>query len=99
VLLYSYHRVKGGLTLPMAESLGFVAGALVTCSMVPQLIRVFKLKSAHEISILFTSLLLLGVTLWLAYGIYLRLNPVIIWNAVGAVLAALLLTAKLKYGR
>jgi len=83
----------------MAESLGFVAGALVTFSMVPQLIRVFKLKSAHEISILFTSLLLLGVTLWLAYGIYLGLNPVIIWNAVGAVLAALLLTAKLKYGR
>ncbi|MFC1924488.1 SemiSWEET family transporter [Chloroflexota bacterium] len=83
----------------MAESLGFVAGALVTCSMIPQIIRVFKLKSAREISILFTSLLLLGVTLWLAYGIYLRLNPVIIWNAVGAVLAALLLTAKLKYGR
>ncbi len=34
------------------ESLGLVAGALVTCSMIPQLTRVFKMKSAHEISIL-----------------------------------------------
>jgi len=42
---------------------------------------------------------LLGITLWLVYGVYLKLNPVIIWNAVGAVLVALLLSAKLKYGR
>ena len=83
----------------MEESLGFIAGALVTCSIIPQLIRVFRLKSAREISVLFTSLLLLGITLWLVYGIYLRLSPVIIWNAVGAALVALLLTAKLKYGR
>ena len=30
------------------ESLGLVAGALVTCSMIPQLIRVYKLRSARE---------------------------------------------------
>ena len=83
----------------MEESLGFIAGALVTCSLIPQLVRVFRLKSAHEISMLFTSLLLLGITIWLTYGIYLKLAPVIIWNAVGAVLVALLLAAKLKYGR
>jgi len=43
------------------ESLGLVAGALVTCSMIPQLIRVYKLRSAREISILFTTLLLIGM--------------------------------------
>jgi MtN3 and saliva related transmembrane protein len=83
----------------MEESLGFIAGALVTCSIIPQLVRVIRLKSAREISMLFTSLLLTGIILWLAYGIYLSLPPVIIWNAVGAVLVALLLAAKLKYGR
>lgn len=82
-----------------AESLGFVAGALVTCSLIPQLIRVFKLKSAREISLLFTALLLVGIITWLAYGITLGLTPVIIWNAVAAVLVAGLLYAKLKYGR
>ena len=82
-----------------AESVGLVAGALVTCSMIPQLIRVFKLKSAREISILFATLLLLGMICWLVYGIYLKLIPVIVWNAVGAALVALLLYSKLKYGR
>ena len=67
--------------------------------MVPQLVHVFKLKSAREISRLFTMLLLLGMIWWLAYGIYLRLTPVILWNAIGAVLVAILLYAKLKYGR
>ena len=85
--------------MPLAESLGFVAGALVTCSIIPQLIRVFKLRSAREISMLFTTMLLLGVIIWLAYGILLGLAPVIAWNAVGAVLVALLIYAKLKYGR
>ena len=82
-----------------AESLGFVAGALVTCSLVPQLIRVFQLKSAREISMLFTTLLLLGLIIWLAYGISFRLAPVILWNATGTILVAILLYAKLKYGR
>ena len=85
--------------MQLEQSLGLVAGALVTGSMVPQLVRVFKLKSAHEISRLFTILLLVGMICWLAYGIYLRLTPVILWNAIGAVLVALLLYAKLKYGR
>ena len=83
----------------MADFLGFFAGALVTCSLVPQLIRVFQLKSAREISALFTSLLLLGMVIWLVYGVLLGLIPVILWNLVGALLVTLLLYAKLKYGR
>ena len=85
--------------MPLVEYLGFIAGALVTCSLIPQLIRVFRLRSAHEISLLFTTLLLLGILTWLAYGISLRLAPVIIWNAAGAILVATLLYAKLRYGK
>lgn len=79
------------------EVLGFIAGALSSTSLVPQLIRVFKLKSAREISLPFTSLFLVGVLLWLAYGIYLGLAPVILWNAVAASLMATLMLAKLKW--
>ncbi|MFC1992774.1 SemiSWEET family sugar transporter [Chloroflexota bacterium] len=85
--------------MSLAESLGFVAGALVTSSLIPQLIRVFKLRSAREISMLFTALLLSGLIIWLAYGIVLELAPVIVWNGIGTALVALLLYAKLKYGR
>jgi len=67
--------------------------------MIPQLIRIFRLRSAREISMLFTVLLLLGMVIWLAYGILLGLLPVILWNLIGALLVATLLYAKLKYGK
>ena len=81
------------------EILGFAAGALVTLSYFPQIIRVFRLKSAHEISLTFTILMLVGISIWLAYGIYFRLAPIILWNVIGAAQAAVMLYAKLKYGR
>ena len=81
------------------DLLGWFAGALVTLSILPQIIRVFKLRSAREISLLFNTMLLSGILLWLGYGIALCLLPVIIWNAIGAALTALLMYAKLKHGR
>lgn len=83
----------------MAEYIGTIAGLLVTCSLVPQIMRVFRLKSAREISILFTSLLLLGMILWLVYGVVLGLFSIILWNIIGGLLTVTLLGAKVKYGR
>jgi len=88
-----------GTALVLTESLGLVAGALTTLSIIPQIIRVLKLRSAREISVLFTTSLLLGVSCWLAYGILLDLAPLIIWNAIAALLIATLLYLKLRYGR
>lgn len=83
----------------MAEYIGLVAGGIVTLGLVPQVIRVFKLKSAREISALFSILFLVGMTLFLVYGILLNLRPIIIWNSIGLVLVSALLFGKLKYGR
>ena len=82
-----------------AEYLGIFAGIFTTFAIVPQIIRIYKLKSAREISFLFTSLLLLGIIVWLAYGIVLGLVPLIIWNSIGIILNGWLLFAKFKYGR
>ena len=83
----------------MVDYVGYIAGLLVTFALVPQIMRVYKLKSAREISVIYNSSLLLGLILWLVYGLLLGLVPIIIWNIIGIVLAALLLLAKLKYGR
>jgi len=80
------------------ELLGFVGGALMTAATIPQVRRLFKLKSAHEISLPFTWLFVLGTTCWLSYGILLSLPPVILWNAITLVSACAMLYAKLKYG-
>lgn len=81
------------------EYLGLVAGLLTTFSTIPQIIRIYKLKSAHEISFLFNTSLLLGITIWLIYGIVLGLVSLIIWNSIGVLLNVWLLFAKLRYGR
>ena len=81
------------------EYLGLVAGLLTTFALVPQIIRVYKLKSAREISLLFNSSLLLGVAIWLVYGILQGLLSLIIWNSIGIFLNGWLLVTKLKYER
>ncbi|OGO07133.1 MAG: hypothetical protein A2Y92_04885 [Chloroflexi bacterium RBG_13_57_8] len=81
------------------DILGLFAGLFTTFAIVPQIMRVYKLKSAHEISYIFTSAMLTGILIWLVYGIVLSLTPIIIWNCVGAVLLGWLLWAKFRYGR
>jgi len=85
--------------LSSQEVLGFIAGVLVNVALVPQIVKIFRLKSAVEISLPFTILLLVGMLCWLGYGILFQLFPVIVWNAVGTGLVATFLFAKLKYGR
>jgi len=85
--------------LEWKELLGFIAGALMTVGLVPQVWRLFKLKSAHEISLTFTSLFIIGIAFWLSYGIVSGLPSVIIWNSITLALGCGMLYAKLKYGR
>jgi MtN3 and saliva related transmembrane protein len=85
--------------LDWKELLGFIGGALTTMGFVPQVWRLFRLRSAHEISLPFTVFFLLGIAFWLSYGISLGLLSVIIWNAITFVLGFAMLYAKLRYGR
>ena len=85
--------------MSFTEILGLAAGFFITVSFVPQILRVVKLRSAREISVLFTLTQLLGLAIWLSYGIILGLLPVILTNTILAVFVCILLGAKLKYGR
>jgi MtN3 and saliva related transmembrane protein len=80
------------------ELIGLLAGLLVAAGLVPQILRVLKLRDAQEISLLFNLLTLVGTVLWLGYGITLGLTSVIIWNATNTVLLTILLMVKVKYG-
>jgi MtN3 and saliva related transmembrane protein len=80
------------------ELLGILAGAVVALGYVPQVVRVWRLKSAREISLPFTVLVLCGIVCWLIYGVSLGLTSVTLWNSVNIVLLSMLLVAKLKYG-
>ncbi|MFH1031634.1 MAG: SemiSWEET transporter [Chloroflexota bacterium] len=83
----------------MGDWLGFVAGAIMTVGYLPQVLRVYQLKSAREISLPFTILFIIGLVFWLSYGIASRLLPIILWNSITLVLGVALFYAKLKYGK
>jgi MtN3 and saliva related transmembrane protein len=80
------------------EYLGLFAGLLTTFAIVPQIMRVYKLKHAHEISLLYSTTMLIGVGIWLIYGIKQNLISLIIWNTIGGLLNVWLLLLKFKYG-
>ncbi len=81
------------------EIIGFVGGLLTTIGMIPQVWRLFKLKSAHEISLIFSLFFVIGIACWLSYGIVRGLMSVIIWNGITLILGCGMLYAKLKWGR
>jgi len=85
--------------LDWKELIGFVGGLLTTMGMVPQVWRLFKLKSAREISLTFSLLFIIGIIFWMSYGILQGLFSVIIWNGIALVLGCGMLYAKLKWGR
>jgi MtN3 and saliva related transmembrane protein len=85
--------------LNWTELIGFIGGFLTTMGMVPQVYRLFKLKSAHEISLIFSLFLCIGIAFWLVYGILNGLMSVIIWNTIALVLGCGMLYAKMKWGR
>lgn len=82
-----------------AEYLGLFAGFLTTFALVPQIIRVYRLKSAREISLVYNTMMLLGIIAWLVYGIMQGSFSIIFWNTITIILNCGLLFAKLKYGR
>jgi MtN3 and saliva related transmembrane protein len=81
------------------DALGFTAGVLTTIAFVPQLYRIVRTRSAHDISWLMFGIFSAGIVLWLWYGIRVDALPLIVANAVTLALAATILFLKWRYGR
>jgi len=82
-----------------AQYAGYSAAFLTTVAFVPQLVRVWRLKEARDISLPTFLLFSIGVALWLVYGTYAGSGPVIASNSVTLLLSLAILGLKLKYDR
>jgi MtN3 and saliva related transmembrane protein len=80
------------------NAIGMTAAVCTTVSLVPQLIRVWRLRSAREISLAMFLIFSLGVFLWLVYGLCIHSTPVILANVVTLVLSLAILALKLRFG-
>ena len=82
----------------LTSSIGFIAAILTTVAFVPQVGKVWRTRSAKDVSLGMYTLFTLGVALWLAYGILIHSWPIILANGVTLVLAGMVLVMKLKFG-
>lgn len=87
------------LNLPLIDLTGYLAAVLTTVSFVPQLVRVWRLRSARDISLTMFLVFSLGVFLWFLYGIAIHSIPVILANAVTLALSLTILVLKLHFDR
>jgi len=84
---------------PLAiKLLGFAAATCTTLAFAPQFIKVWRTRSTEDISLGMFLVLVLGVALWLLYGLLSGDGPLIASNAITLVLAGAILFMKLKYG-
>uniref|UniRef100_A0A7V4XQR0 MtN3 and saliva related transmembrane protein n=1 Tax=Acidobacterium capsulatum TaxID=33075 RepID=A0A7V4XQR0_9BACT len=87
------------LHIPLLTLAGYCAAICTTLSFVPQLVRVWRLRSARDISLTMFLVFSIGVFLWLVYGISIRSIPVILANAVTLALSLAILILKLRFDR
>ena len=84
--------------MDIATVVGLAAGLLTTISLVPQVQKIWKTKSAKDVSRKMFIAFCIGVALWLVYGILQQELPMILWNAVSLALGLSILGMKLRFG-
>ena len=80
-----------------ATTIGFAAATLTTIAFIPQVIKVWKTRSARDVSLGMYALFSTGVALWLAYGVLIESWPVIVANSITLLLAGAVLAMKVKF--
>lgn len=78
------------------EVLGLVAGFIGAFAFAPQAFKILRDRDASGVSALTYAMVLSGAFLWGAYGVFRAAPSIILWNAVAAALAAMVLFLKLR---
>jgi MtN3 and saliva related transmembrane protein len=82
----------------VTDWVGFAAATLTTVAFVPQALLTWRTKRADGVSLGMYSVFMVGIILWLTYGILLVAWPIILANVVTICLAGFILAMKLRYG-
>lgn len=75
----------------MTEIIGYIAAFLTTYSFLPQVIKTYKNNNTDGISLKMYLIFVVGILMWLIYGIMLQQYPTIVANSVTLILLGLIL--------
>lgn len=76
---------------------GYTAAFCTTISFLPQAIKTIKTKDTSGISLYMYVIFTTGTVLWFLYGLFTNNLPVLIANAITAVLSIIILFYKIKF--
>jgi len=79
--------------------IGLLAALLTMFAFVPQIAKVMRTRSVKDVSIVTLVQLAIGVSLWIAYGIYLKDPIIVLANSVTLASMVILLCLYYSYGR
>lgn len=79
------------------QLLGLAAGTITSITFLPQVIQIWKTKSAKDLSLQMLLLLILGVTMWLTYGILVKDAAIIYTNSMVLSMSLIMMFFKFKY--
>ncbi|MEO8544585.1 MAG: SemiSWEET transporter [Burkholderiaceae bacterium] len=80
-----------------SESIGYAAATLTTASFLPQAWYTFRTRDVRGISLGMYLIFVLGVSLWLTYGVMVAAWPIVFANAITLMLAGFILLMKLRF--
>jgi len=83
--------------MPTIEIIGLIAATCTTLAFVPQVFKAWKYKSTQDISLTMYLVLLLGLILWLIYGLHHNSLAIILANSITGLLVLLMLALKLRH--
>jgi len=82
----------------MIEMVGFMAGLMMSISMIPQSIKTIKTKDTRSISLATFICYNIACVLWFFYGLLLGSLPMIFWNVITFIFAFTILVMKIRHG-
>ena len=85
------------INMTSIQILGLVAGTITSITFLPQVIKIWKTKSAKDLSLLMLLLLMLGVILWLSYGLLVMDGAIIYTNSMVLAMSLVMLFFKLRF--
>ncbi|MCO7124401.1 SemiSWEET transporter [Sporolactobacillus shoreicorticis] len=80
----------------MLEIIGFIAGIFTSISFFPQAIKVIKTNQVADISLLTYFMFLMGLALWVVYGLFFHSPSIFICNAISLIPAGIIFIIKAK---
>lgn len=80
------------------EPVGLLAATFTTLAYLPQVVRTWRTRSAHDFSLSTLLMLVMGVGLWVIYGLLHAAPAIWIGNGITTLLAGSILGMKLCRG-